>query len=289
MKKRLNKVVDRSLLHQEEEAAVEEKETIKEEIPAGKPQKRTHGKLILISIVIVVLLLLSAYKIYVDNNYKPLHSMDAYQAMTAFEIESSDNALAIQNMKAIAEKKAVGFIIYGEEKVQRECYLPLMTALAENGYCAYLPTTFGNLPVLNREGAEHVMRTYRSVHTWYIIAHGKACPVAARYARSNSSKIKGLIYLGGASYHTDLSYLDLSLLSIQGSRDSILDQTRAEKAKENDPVGSEYISVPDGNHSGILDTILMRGDTPSPLSNEEQINETVAAITAFISNLESSK
>ena len=283
MKERLNRVVDRSVLQQEETAlpAVQE-ETTKEEIQPQKPEKRAHGKLILIGIVVVLLLLLSVFKIYVDNNYKPLHTMDDYQAMSSYEIEVSDNALAVQNPQAIAKKNAIGFIIYGDERVQRECYLPFMIAMAEHGYCAYLPTTFGNLPILNQEGAEYVIRTYRSVHTWYIIAHGKACPVAARYAKSYASKINGLIYLGGASYHTDLSDLDLPLLSIAGSNDSLLDKTRAEKAKKNNPAGSEYISIPDGNHSGILDTILLRGDTPSSLSNEEQIEQTVLAISTFL-------
>lgn len=282
MKERLNRVVDRSVLQQEETVLPEVQETAKEEIQPKKPEKRAHGKLILICIVVVLLLLLSALKIYVDNNYKPLHTMDDYQAMTSYEIEISDNALAVQNPQAIAKKNAIGFIIYGDERVQRECYLPFMIALAEHGYCAYLPTTFGNLPILNQEGAEYVIRTYRSVHTWYIIAHGKACPVAARYAKSYASKINGLIYLGGASYHTNLSDLDLPLLSIAGSNDSLLDKTRAEKAKKNNPAGSEYISIPDGNHSGILDTILLRGDTPSSLSNEEQIEQTVLAISTFL-------
>ena len=282
MKERLNRVVDRSVLQQEQTELPEVQETAKEEIQPKKPAKRAHGKLILIGIVVVLLLLLSAFKIYVDNNYKPLHTMDDYQAMTSYEIEISDNALAVQNPQAIANKTAIGLIIYGDERVQRECYLPLMIALAEHGYCAYLPTTFGNLPVLNQEGAEYVIRTYRSVHTWYIIAHGKACPVAARYAKAYASKINGLIYLGGASYHTDLSDLELPLLSIAGSNDSLLDTTRAEKAKNNNPAGSQYITIPDGNHSGILDTILMRGDTPSSLTNEEQINQTVLSISTFL-------
>ena len=77
MKERLNRVVDRSVLQQEETAlpAVQE-ETTKEEIQPQKPEKRAHGKLILIGIVVVLLLLLSVFKIYVDNNYKPLHTMD---------------------------------------------------------------------------------------------------------------------------------------------------------------------------------------------------------------------
>ena len=299
MKERLNKVVDRSALllekNKEPEAAVSEKrasfpneaDSSADSGPVTKTnkksvKKRSHGKLVLIIIVVVILLLLTAFKIYVDNSYQPAYPMETYQALTAYEIESSDNVIAIQNPQAIERKDAVGFIIYGDERVQRECYLPLMISLADQGYCAYLPTTFGNLPVLNQEGAEYVIRTYKSVHTWYIIAHGKACPPAARYAKTHSSKINGLIYLGGASYQTNLSNLDLSLLSIIGSNDTVLDKNRAETAKVNDPVRSEYITLEGGNHTGFLDTALMRGDTASSLSAAEQIEQTVSAISSFV-------
>lgn len=298
MKERLNKVVDRSVLLEEKkeelDAEVSRKETSsqkdagrKTQKPAAKNnkdsvRKRTHGKQILISIVVVILLLLTAFKLYVDHSYEPSHPMETYQAMTTYEIENSDNAIAIQNTDAIARNDAIGFIIYGDERVERECYLPLMIALADAGYCAYLPTTFGNLPILNQEGAEYVIRTYKSVKTWYIIAHGKACPFAARYAKSHSSKINGLIYLGGASYHTDLSDQDLALLSITGSRDSLVDPQRIEAAKANDPVGSAYFSIEGGNHTGFLDTSLMKGDTPSQISVAEQIEQTVFAITSFV-------
>ena len=70
MKERLNRVVDRSVLQQEEPVSPAEQETAKEEIQPKKNEKRAHGKLILIGIVVVLLLLLSAFKIYVDNNYK---------------------------------------------------------------------------------------------------------------------------------------------------------------------------------------------------------------------------
>ncbi len=245
-------------------------------------KKKSHGKLILIVIVVAILFFLTVFKIYVDNSYQPAHPMETYKALSAYEIENSDNVIAIQNPQAIERKDAVGFIIYGDERVQRECYLPLMISLADQGYCAYLPTAFGNLPVLNQEGAEYVIRTYKSVHTWYIIAHGKACPSAARYAKSHSSKIQGLIYLGGASYQTDLSNLNLTLLSIIGSNDTLIDKNRTEGAKVNNPVRSEYITLEGGNHTGFLDTTLMRGDTASPLSAAEQIEQTVSIISSFV-------
>lgn len=296
------KAIDRSQLHttetqteqpteqllvtqkQPEKAAPRKKVSAEKKAPnTAKPSKKTgKGKNILITIVVVLLLFLTAFKVYVDNDYEALQSLDTYQSMTAFEIERSDNAIAIQNMDVIERKEAVGFIIYGDERVERECYLPLMISLVNQGYCVYLPTTFGNLPFLNQEGAEYVMRTYKSVKTWYIIAHGKACQVAARYTKTNVSKINGLIYLGGASYHTDLSNLELPLLSVTGSLDTVVDTASIQKAKRNDPVGTQYLIIEGGNHTGFADTKQMRGDQTAAISTSEQIDQTVSAITAFI-------
>ena len=290
------KAIDRSQLHTVEtqtEQLAEQQFTVKQPPEKVLPIKQSSntkktvkksrkGKYILITVVVVLLLFLTAFKVYVDNDYEALQSLDVYQSMTPLEIERSDNVIAIQNVDAIERKEAIGFIIYGDERVQRECYLPLMIALANQGYCVYLPTTFGNLPFLNQEGAEYAMRTYKSVKNWYIIAHGKACPVAARYAKTNSSKINGLIYLGGSSSQTDLSNLELPLLSVTGSLDTTVDGAKMENAKVNDPVNTQYLIIEGGNHTGFLDTFLMRGDTEAAISTSEQIDQTISAITAFI-------
>ena len=297
MKNREGKAVDRSVLRQEQENLHEAVQTVNKTTDQAenadnrnialttqkKSRKRKgRGKYALITIAVVLLLFFAVFKIYVDNDYEPFHSMETYRAMTDYEIVSSDNMIEISNADAIAKKEAVGFIIYGDERVQRECYLPLMATLADQGFCVFLPTTFGNLPFLNQEGAEYVIRSNKAIHTWYIIAHGKACPAAARYAMSHASKINGMIYLGGASYHTDLSQKDIKLLSVMGTLDSTLDAVSVRSAKKNDPDGAQYLVIEGGNHTGFADTVLMRGDTASTISTSEQIEQTVAAITAFL-------
>ena len=301
MKHREGKVVDRSVLQHEQESRAEAVPTpatdadapaaqakkAAADAPAPQPHKKSpnkkgRGKYILLAVAIVLLLFLTAFKVYVDNDYEAYGTLDTYQALTPYEIERSDNVIAIQNVDAIAKKEAVGIIIYGDERVQRECYLPLMISLANQGYCVYLPTTFGNLPILNQEGAEYVLRAYKSVKNWYLIAHGKACPVAARYAKGHASKFNGLIYLGGTSYRTDLSGKDLRLLSITGSLDTVADAAKMQNAKVNDPADARYLTIEGGNHTGFLDTFLMRGDTAATISTAEQIEQTTAAITAFL-------
>lgn len=249
--------------------------------PKNTKKKKGHGKVALIVVAVIILLAATCFKIYVDNDYEPLHTRDEYQKMTNVEIDFSDNMIALEDMERDGDAKRTGFIFYGDNKIQRECYLPLMIALSNMGYSVYLPTTFGNIPILNLEGAEYVSRTYPHVKNWYIVAHGEACPVAAKYAASHASKLKGLIFLGGYS-KTDLSDQKLRILSITGSNDSILDHAAYLAAKSNNPTDAVYYEIDGGNHTGFTDTFLIRKDSEAAISSEEQIQYTTAAIGLFL-------
>ena len=249
--------------------------------PNKKIRKTGRGKVALILVVLVILLAVTIFKIYVDNDYEPYHTHDEYQEMTQTEIVYSDNVIALEDLDREGEAKKTGFIFYGDNKIQRECYLPLMIELSNMGYSVYLPTTFGNIPILNLEGAAYVSRTYPHVKTWYIVAHGQACPVAAKYASSHASKLAGLIFLGGYS-KTDLSDTSLRLLSITGSNDTIMDQAAYATMKANDPRDTVYFEIDGGNHTGFTDTFLIRRDSEAAIPSEEQIHLTAAAIETFL-------
>ena len=249
--------------------------------PKKKKQKKGRGKVALILIAVVILLAVTIFKIYVDNDYEPFHTHDEYQEMTQTEILFSDNVIALEDLDREGDAKKTGFIFYGDNKIQRECYLPLMIELSNMGYSVYLPTTFGNIPILNLEGAAYVSRTYPHVKKWYIVAHGQACPVAAKYASSHASEIAGLIFLGGYS-KTDLSETSLRLLSVTGSNDTILDQSEYVTMKTNDPRDTVYFEIDGGNHTGFTDTFLIRKDSKATISSEEQIHLTATAIETFL-------
>lgn len=249
--------------------------------PKKKTQKKGRGKVALILIAVVILLAVTCFKIYVDNDYEPFHTHDEYQEMAQTEIVFSDNVIALEDLDRDGDAKKTGFIFYGDNKIQRECYLPLMIELSNMGYSVYLPTTFGNIPILNLEGAAYVSRTYSHVKTWYIVAHGQACPVAAKYASSHASEIAGLIFLGGYS-KTDLSETSLRLFSITGSNDTILDQAEYVTMKTNDPRDTVYFEIDGGNHTGFTDTFLIRKDSEATISSEEQIHLTATAIETFL-------
>ncbi len=242
--------------------------------------KRIDPKILLIGIVVLVLLVLTGFKVYVDNDYKPVHSPDYFVLEAPVTVSKTDNMISI--LPGSASNKNTGLIFYGGERINAECYYPLMKKLASKGYSCCLPTTFGNLPILNIEGAEFVIRKYPEIKNWYIVAHSQACEVAAEYAKGHPGALKGLIYLGGFSRKQDLSGSDLKLLSIHGSRDTIFSLEKFEKAKANDPKGAVYQVINGGNNSGFADCGLIRKDTSATIDVSEQLKETASMIDEFI-------
>ena len=112
------------------------------------------AKVVLIGIVVLVLLVLTGFKVYVDNDYKPVHELDYFTQTEPVTLSETDNLISV--LPVNKSDKNVGLIIYGGERINKECYYPLMMELAAKGYYCYLPTTFGNLPILNIALAYHV-------------------------------------------------------------------------------------------------------------------------------------
>ncbi len=235
---------------------------------------------ILLVVVLVVLIALTALKIFVDNDHKPLHTVEEYQELTSFPISQTDNRLTIRDQETIDDYFNVGIIFYSAKRIDSQCYLPLMAHLANFGYDCFLPNALGNLPILNLDGADQIVNKFKWVTDWYLVAHSDACEMAVRYAKGHK-KIKGLILLGGYS-KTDISDTDIKVLSITGSRDSILDMSKYKKAKSNLPKDAIYEVIKGGNHTAFADTALLNGDTQTSFDSEKQTIKTAELIKKFI-------
>ena len=249
--------------------------------------RKINKRVLLVGIVVLVLLVVTGFKVYVDNAYKTAHSPDYFTQDMPVTVSETDNMISV--LPGFISDKNVGLIIYGGERINKECYYPLMKELASKGYYCYLPTTFGNLPILNMEGAEFPIRKTPDIKNWYIIAHAQACEVAAKYAKGHANSLKGLIYLGGYSKKNDLSGSELQLLSIHGSRDTIFSLEKFEKAKANDPKGAVYQVINGGNNSGFADCGLLRKDTIATIDVSEQLKQTATMIDEFINSSKEEK
>lgn len=271
---------------QAEKAASDETEQIQPETKTAaeadrKERRKLPGKYILLGAVLFILLAAAAFKVYMDVSFRPVTEVRASD-YKELNISVTDNQIEVRNPNRSNKGEKTAIIFYSDLRVDGECYLPLMIALAEKGYDCFLPTALGNQTYLNVDGADTIIRQFSGFKKWALVGHSRSCDTAAAYAEGNPDRLNALIFLGGFS-DRDLSRLDLSLLSIIGTKDTVVNLTKAEAAKAEAPRDSVYVTLSGGNNSGFINSGLLTGDSKADITQEEQIRQTAEQIDRFLS------
>ena len=250
-----------------------------------KSAEKTHlpGKYILLTVIAVILVAAAAFKIYMDVAYQP--KTPAKDLIPSnLNVEISDNMIVVRNPKPLEDSEKAGLILYSGLRIDGQCYLPLMIKLANLGYDCFLPVSSGNQPYLNIEGADSVIRKYEDITRWFLIGHSSACTPAALYAQNDPKAIEGLVFLGGYT-DADISKTELPVLSLIGTKDTVVDPEMMEGSKKNVPASAEFLSLKGGNNTGFADTELFGGDSSAEISFEDQISKTTAEIDRFVQQI----
>ena len=246
----------------------------------SKNRKRLPSKYIWLIALLSVILAATCFKIYMDNSYKPVNNGEEIDD-SSLNIELTDNMLVVRNPKRGDLKQKIGIIFYQDNRIDGECYLPLMKKLALLGYDCFLPVALGNQTYLNVEGAETVIRKYESIKIWALVGHSSSCHPASQYTAEKPEKVQGLIFLGGYSGF-DLSASNVAVLSILGSNDSVVNRNGFEKSKELLPKDAVFENIEGANNSGYVDTSLIFGDSESSISFDQQTDKTTDIIDDFL-------
>ena len=217
--------------------------------------------------------------VYVGDFYK---ADDA--AIAVFEpsgaqgvgVERTDGALV-----AYPEGETIaGFIFYPGGKVEYDAYEPLMREIASHGVLCVLVEMPFNLAVFDVSAADRYKNRFPEVSSWYVGGHSLGGSMAASYVKGSSGYC-GLILL--AAYSTeDLSDKSISVLSVYGSEDGVLDGKKYNKYKKNLPSGFEEIVIDGGNHAYFGSYGEQAGDGMATLSREEQTILSALHIVRFI-------
>lgn len=178
-----------------------------------------------------------------------------------------------------------GFIFYPGGKVESDAYEPLMYELASLGVLCVLVEMPFNLAVFNVNAADDVFDYYPNVTGWYIGGHSLGGSMAATYLEKHSDKFEGLILL--ASYSTsDLSDKNISVLSIYGSEDKVLNMEKYIKYKNNMPKHFYEVIIKGGCHAYFGMYGAQEGDGNPIITVVEQIKLSTRYIAEFICCLE---
>lgn len=239
-------------------------------------KKRT--KIILsVCLVLVLLLGIGGYA-YVSDYYhadEPALAVMVYQTDTV-QIKEEGNITWF-----IPQEPTAGLIFYPGGKVEHTAYAPLLQACAEKGLLCALVRMPGNLAVLDSNAADGLREEYPEITTWYIAGHSLGGAMAANYAASHTEVFDGLILLAAYSAK-DLTQMPLRVLSIYGSEDGVMNRESYEKDRTNLPADATEIILEGGCHAQFGSYGPQDGDGTPTISGEEQIRQTVEAITAFI-------
>ena len=228
-----------------------------------------------ISVTLAIAIMIGVCSIYVSDYYRADNT-----AITSFTTshsvspnENPDGIITFEPIDPIA-----GFIFYPGGKVEYTAYVPLMSALAEEGVLCILTQMPFNLAVLDMNAAKGMTDQNPEIDNWYIGGHSLGGSMAASFVADNSDDFEGLILLG--SYST--TQIALPVLSIYGSEDKVMNREKYDKYKSNINSSLTETVIDGGCHAYFGMYGAQDGDGMPSISNEEQINITVTEIITFI-------
>lgn len=237
---------------------------------------KKHKKLIvtLSALITVLLAVFIGCAVYVNDYYyagdTAIAAMtDAYKGAYDYTIEGCDGNIAFVPNEPIA-----GLIFYPGGKVEHTAYAPLMAEFAKNGVLCVLVEMPFRLAVLDANAADGIRDNFPQIEKWYIGGHSLGGAMAASYVSDHTSDFDGLLLLGAYST-ADISDSGLSVISVYGSEDKVLNMEKYEENRKLLPSGFTELIIDGGCHSYFGNYGHQDGDGEPSVSPEEQIRQTV--------------
>ncbi len=240
--------------------------------------KRKRFRIILGAVLTVIVLVCVGFALYVGSYYRADEA--AVQAMApadGISVEKTDGDTIVF---APSEPKA-GLIFYPGGKVEYTAYAPLMRACAEQGFLCILVKMPCNLAVLDVNAADGIAERFPEIDSWYIGGHSLGGAMAASYAAHHADELDGLILL--AAYSTeDLTKSRLTVCSVYGSEDGVMNKEKYDANRANLPDDAEEHVIDGGCHAGFGSYGPQDGDGTPTISSEEQIAQTAGRIADIV-------
>lgn len=219
----------------------------------------------LIAVTLVLAVAVAGAKAWVEDQYP--YGEAARAALVSADsltVEQTDDAVAFLPSEAKA-----GLIFYPGGMVPAEAYAPLMHALAEEGILCVVPKVPLRLAVLDMNAAEDIAEQYPEITRWAIGGHSLGGAMAASYAAEHADEFDALVLL--AAYSTAELPEDLSVVSIYGDQDQVMNRDKYAQYRVNLPEDTVEVVIPGGNHAQFGDYGQQKGDGVAAIPAQEQI------------------
>ena len=171
------------------------------------------------------------------------------------------------------------FIFYPGAKVASEAYAPLMRKIAEGGMDCVIVGMPSHMAIFSPDAAAVVMEKYE-YKKYFIGGHSLGGAVASSYAAEHPEGLCGVILF--ASYPTKKISDELTMLSVTGSEDGILNADRYNASRQYWPFWHSETTVDGGNHANFGDYGEQEGDGRALITAGRQRKEAADAVLDFI-------
>lgn len=238
---------------------------------------KRRTKIILAACLVLLAVLVGCW-IYVSDYY---HADETAVSAMAFKSDSVQIIQGESTVWFVPSEPSAGLIFYPGGKVEHTAYAPLLLDCAQRGILCALVKMPCNLAVLDANAADNLKQQYPDVGRWYMAGHSLGGAMAAGYAAEHDGDFSGLILLAAYSAK-DISQTSLSVLSVCGSEDGVMNRDSYEKYRSNLPADAVELVIEGGCHAQFGSYGPQDGDGAPLISAEEQKRQTAEAIAAFI-------
>jgi hypothetical protein len=243
---------------------------------------RRQSKIIIV-ICVVLALFGAGFLIWAETPLGPMKE--------AFDALNSDSAVMITTgewlvFQPLNSVKSVGFVIYPGGRVDYRSYAPVAHALAAKGFLVVVVKMPLNLAIFGSNAAQKVIDSYPGIQAWAIGGHSLGGTFAAQYVLDSPKSVKGLVLW--ASYPAsgnDLSKLDISVVTIRGTRDGLVSLVQIYNSLKMLPPNTIHIEIEGGNHAQFGWYGQQPGDNGALISGEVQTQEIVEATLQLLEKL----
>lgn len=218
---------------------------------------------ILIAMVVLVLISFLGLCIYASD-YRTLNE-EFYYILDEPDVHTLSNMLHFQ------ADSDVGLVFYPGGRVEYIAYAPFCQKLQVEGINVFLVDMPFNMANFGVNKANGIISDYPEISKWYVGGHSLGGVAANMYASSHSDKIQGLILVG---IYLSSDYDMENTITINGSNDL--------RVGDSVTYTTNVYVIEGGNHAQFGNYGENEGDGVASISAEEQQNEAVSLITAFM-------
>lgn len=236
---------------------------------------RLFKRILFILLGILILIAIVGYTYLARSTYD---GVGVDEAMSSAKDEKNYYSFTHDDARA-------NLVFYPGGLVEPEAYAIFASELSEIGLNVFVMRMPLNLAILKTQAAKEIDGI--NDLPFILAGHSLGGASVSIFLEKNEGFADFLILL--ASYpasSSDLSDYDLSVLSIYGTKDGVLDTKRFEETKSLLPDNTIYEKIEGGNHAYFGNYGKQKGDGTATITQKKQREITIERIEAFLAVLD---